>query len=517
MSSALAAPRALGAQVPRLTPPPPCRVTPSDTVMLNTVRASARTGLTSVAVLELQTQVLDARRAHLAPAITAELRSRIATIPTVAVESKGTVERVFSASGGRVDSLLSVLADKFAVIGEVTPQRDRIDVAVRVLQRGSDTPKWERVYAYPRVSVDQIVTGVATAVAQLAESRLPPAPAIAASTHDILIRGDYFLAGHDAVSADSARRTYERAAQLDRRSAIPAARAARARAAILERTERLESRFVGEQVLAGMSMADAALRRDSSLAEAWTARAILLRYRNPDTFAGSVQAHERAVKLTPNSPAAHEAYGETLMRLGRDAQAEQQLRRSLALEPNRASALRLLAELEFMRRRFGSSCALANAAIGADPYDATTYALRARVRMRQSEFRDAYADAEIAGRLSQAVWGNALQLLVTANATIVDDARLEAKRVATAKLRPGVKMSLEEGMYTSLTLETLGDRDRAFDALSRIEPTGAEFIASLRDPGFDQMRSDQRFRKLTTVREPKTARGEVTGNGPDTR
>jgi TolB-like protein/Tfp pilus assembly protein PilF len=484
--------------------------------MLTWVRASERRGLTSVAVLQFSSQVLDARRVHLAPGITAKLSSRIATIPGVAVESRGTVERVFAASGARIDSLLSALRNQYAITGEVIPQRDRVDVTVRILQRGKEAPRWERVYAYPRTSVEQIVEGVTAAVAGLAESKAPASSTMAASTYETLMRGDYFLAGHDAVSADSARRTYERAVDADKRSAIPPARAARARAAILERTERLDSRFVGEQVLAGMTMADAALRRDSSLAEAWTARAILLRYRNTDTFAGAIQAHERAVALAPNSADAQEAYGVTLLLLGRDAQAEQRLRRSLALEPNRASALRALSELEFVRRRFGPSCALVNASIGADPYDAEAYALRARVRMRQSEFRDALADAEIAGRLGQAAWGNALQLFVTSKSSTVDDARLEAKRLATAKLRPGVKMSLAEGMYTSLTLELLGDRDRAFDALSRIEPSGAEFIASLRDPGFDQMRSDQRFRKLTAAREPKTARGEVSGNGPDT-
>jgi Tfp pilus assembly protein PilF/TolB-like protein len=469
-----------------------------------------------VAVLQFASQVLDERRTHLAPGITAKLSSRIATIPGVAVESRGTVERVFAASGARIDSLLSALANQYAVSGEVIPQRDRVDVTVRILQRGREAPRWERVYAYPRTSVEQIVEGVTAAIAELAESKAPAVPTMAASTYETLVRGDYFLASHDAVSADSARRTYERAVEADKRSAIPPARAARARAAVLERTERLDSRFVGEQVLAGMAMVDLALKRDNRSAEAWTARAILLRYRNPDTFTGAVQAHERAVTLAPNSADAQEAYGVTLMLLGRDAQAEQRLRRSLALEPNRSTALRAFGELEFMRRRYGPSCALVNASIGADAYDAEAYALRARVRMQQSEFRDAYADAEIAGRLGHATWGNALQLLVSSNATTVDDARLEAKRVATAKLRPGVKMSLAEGLYTSLTLESLGDRDRAIDALSRIEPTGAEFIASLRDPGFDEMRSDQRFRKLTTAREQKTARGEVSGNGPDT-
>jgi trehalose/maltose hydrolase-like predicted phosphorylase len=47
-----------------------------------------------------------------------------------------------------------------------------------------------------------------------------------------------------------------------------------------------------EQVLAGMAMADAALRLDPSLADAWTAKAILLRYRNRRPNAGVVDAHE---------------------------------------------------------------------------------------------------------------------------------------------------------------------------------------------------------------------------------
>jgi hypothetical protein len=126
--------------------------------------------------------------------------------------------------------------------------------------------------------------------------------------------------------------------------------------------------------------------------------------------------------------------------------------------------------------------------------------------MQLGEFRDAFSDAETAQRLSSAAWGGALQLLVTANASTVDDVRLEARRVAAERLRPGVKMSVPEGTYTSLALETLGDRDRAFEALRRVEPTGAEFISALRDAGFDEMRRDARFRRITSGR---SAKGEV--------
>jgi tetratricopeptide (TPR) repeat protein len=505
--------RVLLAQTPRVTPPPPCRAAPADTSLLNLVRASARRGFTSVAVLEFDSRVMELSRAHLAPAITAQLRSRLATVAGVAVESRGTVERVFLASAGRVDSLLSILGDRYAVVGDVIPQRDRIDVTVRIIESGQSAPRWERVFAYPRTPVRQIEDAVATAVAELAKTAATPQRlSITPAAYEIVLRGDYFLAGHDAGSADSARRTYERAFQMDKSAALSAARAARARAAYLDRIGPVDSRVVGEQVLAGLSMVDAALRLDPKLAEAWTARAMLLRYRNPGTYAGVVAAHERAVALAPASADAHDAYGVTLMRLGRDAAADQHLRRALVLEPNRASALLALAELEFVRRRFASSCALSNASIGADAYEPSAYALRARVRMRLAEFRDAFSDAETAKRLSDLPWGDALQLLVTANATTVDDARLEARRVAATRLRPGLTMSVAEGTYVSMAFEALGDRDKAFEALRRVTPRGVELTNALRDVGFDGMRTDGRFRRMVLAddRAGKLGRESMT-------
>jgi tetratricopeptide (TPR) repeat protein len=231
---------------------------------------------------------------------------------------------------------------------------------------------------------------------------------------------------------------------------------------------------------------------------------MLLRYRYPATFSGAIAAHERAIARAPNSADAHYQYGLTLMRLGRDAAAEQQFRRALALEPNQSAALRALGELEYLRRRYGASCALANASIGADSYDPLSYALRARVRVQQGEFRDAFSDAETAFRISGAPWGDALQALVSANAATVDDARLQARRVASERLRPGVTMSVAEGVYTSLTFEALGDRERAFEALRRIDPAGVQLGMALRDPGFDQMRKDARFRRIVAAAPKST-------------
>jgi tetratricopeptide (TPR) repeat protein len=498
----------LAGQTPRLTPPPPCRAPAADSAQWLGLRPASRSGTIGLAVLELQSRVLDASQAHLAWAVTTALRSGMTTIPGARVESPGTVERAFASVGGRIDSLVSVLGDDYVVSGDVGPQRDRIEISVRIAERNRDTPRWERAFSYPRTPIPQIEESVVGALREiLGSGSIAVPPKMSVASYEMALRGDYFLQQHDAVSADSARRVYERALEEDPISAILPARIARARAEALERSGRLDTRLVGEQVLAGMAMADTALKRDSTNADAWTARAMLLRYRNLRTYDGTTAAHDRAIARAPSSADAHYQYGVTLMRLGRDAAAEQHFRRALALEPNDAAVLRALGELEYLHRRYGASCALANASIGADSYDPLSYALRARVRIQQGEFRDAFSDAETALRISAAPWGDALQVLVSANAATVDDARLQARRVASARLRPGVTMSLAEGVYTSLAFEALGDRTRALEALRRIDPAGVQLAMALRDPGFDQMRGDARFRRILTT-AGKTARAD---------
>jgi hypothetical protein len=57
-------------------------------------------------------------------------------------------------------------------------------------------------------------------------------------------------------------------------------------------------------------------------------------------------------------------------------------------------------------------------------------------------------------------------------------------------------MTAPEAAFTSLALEAFGDRDRAIEALRRVQAPGVEFAMALRDPLFDQMRSDARFRRI---------------------
>ncbi len=218
--------------------------------------------------------------------------------------------------------------------------------------------------------------------------------------------------------------------------------------------------------------------------------------RDPQLYGKAVAAHERAVKAAPRSADVHQEYAITLLRLGRDAAAETQVRQALALERDRAVSLRVLAEVEYLARRYNNACALVNASIGADSYDPLAYALRARVRTHMDEFRDAFSDAETARRLSGAAWAETLEFYLTAIARDIDAARAEARRLSSAKLKGGTTLGVREAVYLGMGLSAVGTRDKAFDALSRARPRGVELRSALRDPGLDRLRSDPRFSRV---------------------
>jgi tetratricopeptide (TPR) repeat protein len=424
--------------------------------------------------------------------------AELTALPGVDTPAQGTSTRAWVESAGRLDEFADLVGAKLVVSGTIVSQRVGATLSVRITEHGVEAPRWERQFIYPQTSLASIEDQVVGAAAEILGAGKPvEAHRIGdANVYDELVRGDFFLMQHDIWAADSARTAYERALTRAPQSAIVLGRLARSYAAALERRGRVGGLGQVAALREANALVDRALGRDSTSADAWTARAILARVRDPRIYAGAVAAHERAVKLAPRSPDAHEEFAITLLRLGRDEASGTHVRQALSLDRDRAVSLRLLAELEYLARRYDAACALVNASIGADAYDPLAYALRARVRLRLDEFRDAFSDAETARRLSGAAWGETLEFYVTAFAREIDAARADARRLSNAKLKQGNTLSVREAVYLGMGLAVIGNRDKALDALSRARPRGAELRSALRDPGFDRLRADPRFSRI---------------------
>ena len=504
-----------GAQTPRIAPPPPCRATGSGAVVALT-ELSRTPNVPVVVVLPLEARLSDGSQVHLASSVSAGVVERLDPLPGVSVPTAWSTERAWAEAGGRVDRLAGLLGARFVITGLVQSQRTGASIAVRLVETGKTVPAWEREFLYPQTSLrvvqDEVASAVMNALGGKGPVRSSNDDAVDAATYDDVAMGDYYMARHESWAPDSARHAYARALARTPKSAPLMARLARAFALSLERTGHAAPYSAPNAMREATSLVNSALALDSTVADVWTAKAVLDRLRDPGTYSGAVRAHERAVRLAPRSADARHEFAVTLLRLGRDQAAEAQLRQVLAVDRDRAPSLRLLAELEYLARRYANACALVNASIGADSYDPFAYGLRARARLRLDEARDAFSDAETARRLSGAAWGETLEFYLTAVARDFDTAKSASRRMSDVRLRAGTTLGVREAAYLGMGMSATGNRDKAFDALSRARPRGAELQMALRDPGFDVLRSDPRFARILRA-DPVPAPARRAGSG----
>jgi tetratricopeptide (TPR) repeat protein len=322
------------------------------------------------------------------------------------------------------------------------------------------------------------------------------------------VAGDAFLRSATRAGADSAAAAYGQALVLAPALPLAAAHQARAMALGLERGGAAWSQGRGGTMGRAMDLVESALAGDSTLASAWTARAILSRLTDPVRFEGAVAAHRRAIQLAPGDAEAEHEYGVTLMRLGNATEARTHFQRALDLEPSRPSTLAALAEMEHRAGRAEAACVLSNAAIAAWPFDPLPYAVRALSRLQLAETRDAFSDAEVAARLVGGAWPAALRILVTNGASDVARARQLATAMTAAWLAPGDALTVRDAEYMALAYLSSGDRRRALVTLRRARPVGADLALALGGSGFASIRTDTAF-----VRMLRESRSGGAGDG----
>jgi tetratricopeptide (TPR) repeat protein/TolB-like protein len=497
----LVVPRLQG-QLPRMAPPPPCRIPPRVSVpAINGVFREKSSGI-AIAVLPFAGNLEAADRSHVAWALQNRVIGELSRNDRFRVPTPGSVARAMYEGGGARDSAAAMLGARFVVTGEISGQRGKEAIAVALHRVGQAAPVWKASLGSSwtlQRAVQAIVTGVERTVLKQKEleASKPRASVMNDAAYDALAAGDYALYLTTLAHPDSARAMFDKALAADRTSPTVVAHVAQGYATALERGAHLTG-FTPQAALNQVQgLAIQALTRNPTLGSAWTARAIVARLRDPVHFNGALAAHARAVALSRTDALAEYEYGVTLRRLGFGDAAEVHLRRALGLEPNRPATLAALAELAIRRSQWAEACAFSNVSITAWPFDPAPYASRARARIRLAQTRDAYADAETAAKLSPGVWMKALLVLIDADARNEEEARDQASSLASAWLTPGRTMDVRDATYLSLAYMAIGDRRRAVEALRRARPLGADLVTALRDRGFDPIRSDTAVVRLT--------------------
>jgi tetratricopeptide (TPR) repeat protein/TolB-like protein len=460
--------------------------------------------------MQFEREVEDARRGHVAWGLQDRITRELSRNPRLKVHSTGTIARAIQQTGGFADSAAALLGARYVLGGKVTESQGQQNVVVSLHMEGRPVPVWRGAFGADwslRRMESAIAAAVERGVFGDVEETRPLRRTANDEAYDALVMGDYHLMVSTVAAADSARLQYERALRLDPGSTEAALRLARAIVVLLERGGRVPNQTPTTAMNHAATLTTQALRADSTLGDAWTIRAMVARLRDPVRFDGALAAHVRAVYLSPNDADAEHEFGMTLMRLGDDRTADVHLRRALALEPNRGNTLAALAELALRAKNWSMACAASNASIEVWGFDPLPYGVRARARLRLSQTRDAYSDAETAARLTSNPWVGALDILVQVGANNMERARRQSLPLAARWLHPGQSLAPRDAAYLALAFAAVRDRPRAVEAIRRARPAGADLVTELRDSGLDAVRSDTAIvRILSEARGTRPAR-----------
>ena len=141
-----------------------------------------------------------------------------------------------------------------------------------------------------------------------------------------------------------------------------------------------------------------------------------------------------------------------------------------------------------------------DSALAMSPTDPEAYALRARANAARGDLRGAWADAEVTERLGDD-WQ--AQTLIASFEARVGETRAAKERLALLVKRVPAKVpfTAKQGSQLALAYVAAGDTKRALNALLRTRDDGS-LAASLKDPGFDAIRGEPRFRDILRAVAP---------------
>ena len=144
---------------------------------------------------------------------------------------------------------------------------------------------------------------------------------------------------------------------------------------------------------------------------------------------------------------------------------------------------------------------LIDSALAMSPTDPEAYALRARANAARGDLRGAWADAEVTERLGDD-WQ--AQTLIASFEARVGEKRAARDRLASLVKRvpPKAPFTAKQGSQLALAYVAAGDTKRALNALLRTRDDGT-LAATLKDPGFDPIRGEPRFRDILRAVAPE--------------
>jgi serine/threonine-protein kinase len=451
----------------------------------------------SIAVMPLVNISRDTSDAYFAAGMTAEVTNALSRIPGLRVAAgteSGASDRTSSPT-----ELGKALGANMVLVGTVQRDGGRLRVTARLVNTADGFTVWSDMFEREVKDVFAVQDEISSAiVAAISPELSSPAPAASTSAgpnaprgtsdvaaYDLYLRGRYFF---DKRGEGGLRRALDYFQQAVAKDSM----FARAYAGI-GNVYALLPLYAGVRVDTLLPLALAAVNRavalDSTLPEAYTARAMLLQA--SWRWADAERDYRHALVLDPSDVSAHQWYGELLLLNSRTAEATVQLKRATELEPLSPIVFGSYSLALAAARQPDAAITAAKRAVELDSALLVTRFMLGAVYLQAGRNAEAVHELEVAAALDSASTPT-LGLLgyAYAKAGAPDRARELA-----ARLESRAGQTNGAGPAAARIYLALGDIPHALTLLERAVADHDAFFSSesMAENFFDPLRADRRF------------------------
>ena len=453
-------------------------------------------GPRSVAVLPLANITGDPGQDYFADGMTEELIMDLAKIANLRVTSRTSVTGLNTKK--KIPEIARELGVDYIVEGSVMRDGSKIKVTAQLIDGATDKHLWADSFQGDARDVLTLQGEVAQAIARQVGAKLTPQGhaqlagmrPVNPAAYDAFVRGRYLWGKRDVASLREGIRSFQAAIDADPTYAP-------AYAGMADCYGQLGyGSFVSPEDSFPLAKAAAqkALELDPNLAEAHASLGFALMYYDWN-FEAAEKEYRRAIELNPSYAPAHTWYAYLLMAMERpESEAERELTEAGRLDPLSVSINTDQAYMLYYYGKTDQALKRVQMALEMNPKFSLGHFWLGRIYTSQGKYAEAQAELEKAGALTTS-WTPAMAAQGFLYA-------LEGKRPKAEGVLGGFANLAKDGKYASsyaigVVYAGLKDTEATFRALDAAYKERSHWLVWLkRDPRWDSVRSDPRFREL---------------------
>jgi TolB-like protein/DNA-binding winged helix-turn-helix (wHTH) protein/Tfp pilus assembly protein PilF len=449
----------------------------------------------SLAVLPLSNLSGDPEQEYFADGMTDELITNLAQIGALRVISRTSVMH-YKGTTKTLPQIARELNADAVLEGSVQRSGDQVRIRAQLIYAATDRHLWAESYEGSLRDVLDLQNKVATEIARKIKIQVTPeentrlaiARPVDLEAHEAYLKGRYYLNQRTEKGFQQSVRYFNEATQKD--SNYPLGYAGLADSYILLGEYSLLP--AKEAFAKARTAATKALELDDSLAEAHNALAAVKVDYDWD-WPGAEREFRRAIELNPGYATAHQWYAELLSQIGRHEEALAEIKLAEQLDPFsliinvvHGDALRSAGQYDLAIEQLQKTLEI-------DPNFAHAHFHLGMTYLLKVAFADAIAEFQKAVSLSPNVTDYKGGL---GYAYAVAGDRAEARKLLE-ELKARSKQSYVPWFYIAGIYAGLGEKDQAIANLEKAYEQHEQGLAVMkREPMFDPLRSDARFKEL---------------------